>query len=584
MNNFADKKIDPPVDIGAEQSEESMYPAPPRISYLDTLKHTFTTKEGWIGEYDYRALCIPHIPFVKKKANRSPFYGPNDKISIFLALIMGVQHFLAVIGGIIAPTIIISGTGSTSLNLPEDVRQYMISASFIVSGINSIIQIVRFKIPKTPWYIGCGLLGITGVAFSNLPAAEALITSMYSILPDGTINYLPCPDAFGAILGTQMVCAVVGVLFSLLPPRAIRKLFPKIVTGIVLFTIGCSLIYAGMKNWAGGSGPCMSRPESGDFALCPSIHAPNPQIWGGPVNFGLGASVFFTIILVELVGSVFMRNISVAIGLLVGCIIAAGIGMFDPSGIAAAPVGTFLWIKTFNISVYAPAILPFLFTQLDMIIETLGDLTAASDVSGLPVEGREFETRCQGALLADGLGSIFSALATSMGVVMYTQNSGIMAITRCASRMAGIVCASLLILFGIFGKISAAFLAIPAPLIGGMTVFLFASVAASGIRILSYLEWTRRDRVIVAASLALSLGVALVPNWFSYVLPRASDDNPGLQGLYDTINAIVSTSYILAGLMSVILNLILPYENDESIVMTGSKRSSLPVADRKSSM
>ncbi|KAI9490018.1 Xanthine/uracil/vitamin C permease [Zychaea mexicana] len=527
--------------------------------------------------------------------NTSRFYGPNENLPVVLAFVMGIQHFLAVIGGVIAPTMIISGAGSSTLNLPQDLRQYMISASFIVCGVNSIIQIIRFKIYKTRYYIGCGILGITGVAFANLPAAEALISSMYSngmcpteTLPDGTINYLPCPDAFGAILGTQMVCGVVGVLFSFLPPRVIRKMFPKIVTGTVLFTIGVSLIYSGMKNWAGGSGPCMNRPESGDFALCPTIHAPNPQIWGGAVNFGLGASVFFTIILVELFGSVFMRNIGVAIGLLVGCIIAAGIGMFDGSSIAAAPAGTFLWVRTFNISVYGPGILPFLFTQLDMIIETLGDLTAASDVSGLPIEGKEFEERCQGALLADGLGSIFSALATSMGVVMFTQNNGIIAVTRCASRIAGLVCAAFLIIFGIFGKISAAFLAIPAPLIGGMTVFLFASVAASGIRILSYLEWTRRDRVIVAASLALALGVALVPSWFSNVLPRASDDNPGLQGLYDTVNAIVSTSYILAGLMSVILNLILPYEQGEgeqgkTLVMTGEKRSSLPVAERVTS-
>ena len=73
------------------------------------------------------------------------------------------------------------------------------------------------------------------------------------------------------------------------------------------------MLFVGMKNWAGGSGPCMSRPESGDFVLCPTIHAPNAQQWGSPVNFGLGASVFFTIILLELVGSVFLKNISVIV-------------------------------------------------------------------------------------------------------------------------------------------------------------------------------------------------------------------------------------------------------------------------------
>ena len=332
-----------------------------------------------------------------------------------------------------------------------------------------------------------------------------------------------------------------------------------------------------MKNWAGGSGPCMSRPDTGDFALCPTVFAPNAQQWGSPVNFALGASVFFTIIILELVGSVFMKNISVVAGLIVGCIIAAGVGMFDSSDIAAAPAATFLWVNTFKLSVYGPGIIPFLFVYLDMTIECLGDLTAACDVSGIPIHGSAFESRCQGSLLSDGLSGVFSGLATSMGVVTFSQNNGIISVsialsigknislmlindqvTRCANRYAGVVCSLLLIIFGVFSKISAAFLAIPAPLIGGMTVFLFASVATSGIRILGYLDWTRRDRVIVAASLALALGVSLVPDWFAYVMPQS--DNSALQGFYDAISTVVSTGYIMAGILSIALNLILPYE------------------------
>lgn len=359
-----------------------------------------------------------------------------------------------------------------------------------------------------------------------------------------------------------MICAFLSIGISFLPPRMIRKLFPKLVMGIVLTVIGTSLISSAMENWAGGSGPCMSRPTSGAYMLCPSNAAPNAQPWGGAVNFGLGASVFFMIIVIELVGSVFLKNISVVIGLMVGCIIAAAVGMFDDSGIVAAPVGTFLWVKHFKLSVYGPGIIPFLFVQLDMIIECLGDLTAASDVSGLPIEGKPYEERCQGGLLADGISGLFSALGTSMGVVTFSQNNGVIAVTRCASRRAGAVCACLLILCGVFSKISAAFLAIPSPLIGGMTVFLFASVATSGIRILGYLDWTRRDRVIVAGSLAIALGVSLVPTWFENVLPTF--ENEALQGLMDAIKTVISTGYIIAGILSILLNLVLPYDNEES--------------------
>ncbi|KAI9480339.1 MAG: permease family-domain-containing protein [Benjaminiella poitrasii] len=511
---------------------------------------------------------MPNIPFITRKANSSPFYGPDDNIPILVTVLMGLQHFLAVIGGIISPTIMISGQGSTFLNLDEETRQYMVSASLIVSGLMSLVQIVRFRIPKTRFFIGAGLLQITGVSFANMPAAQAIIGNMYKsgacpteVLEDGTINYLPCPDAFGAVLGTQIICSLLSVGMSFLPPRLIRKLFPKAVMGIVLTVIGTSLLASGMKNWGGGAGPCMNRPTSGMFVNCPDINAPNAQPWGGPVNFALGASVFFTIIVLELVGSVFLKNISVVTGLLLGCIIAAAVGMFDNSGIITAPVGTFLWVKHFKWSVYGPGIIPFLFVQLDMIIECLGDLTAAIDVSGLPIEGKTFEERCQGSLLADGISGIFSGLATSMGVVTFSQNNGIIAVTRCANRRAGIVCASLLIICGIFGKISAAFLAIPAPLIGGMTVFLFSSVATSGVRILGYLKWSRRDRIIVAGSLALALGVALVPSWFSHVLPTY--ENEALRGLMEAVNTCVSTSYIIAGIMSIFLNLVLPYDNTD---------------------
>ncbi|KAI8578608.1 hypothetical protein K450DRAFT_176210 [Umbelopsis ramanniana AG] len=549
-------------EIEQSSSQASFYPPAdqPRL----TWKETFTTRRGWYGEYDYAALCMPRIPFIgSSKSVSSPFFGPNDEIPIMVALLMGIQHFLAVIGGVITPTVIISGSGAGYLNLDESTRQYLTSASLILSGIMSLIQIIRVRIPKTRYYIGSGLLQITGVAFSNIPAASAMITTMYDngtcqkeLQPDGTYIYSPCPDAYGAVLGTSIVCALLSILISFLPPKVMKRIFPKSVTGVVLTVIGASLIVSGMKNWAGGSSPCIDRPDSGIFALCPTIYAPNAQKWGSPAYIGLGASVFITIIIVEIVGSIFLKNTSVVIGLLVGCAIAGGVGMFDGSGIADAPAITFLWVKTFKLSVYGPGIIPFLFVYVDYIVECLGDLTAACDVSKLPVEGDEFNTRCQGGLLADGLSGIFSGLGTSMGVVTFTQNNGVIAVTRCASRKAGVICAVLLILCGVFGKIAAAFLAIPSSVMGGMTVFLFSSVATSGIRILGLLSWSRRDRIVVAGSLALALGVALVPDFFSYLLPTV--ENVALQGFYDAISTVLSTGYIMAGIGSILLNLVLP--------------------------
>lgn len=380
------------------------------------------------------------------------------------------------------------------------------------------------------------------------------------MLSDGTIHYLPCPDGFGAILGTQIVGSILSIIFSFTSPRVLRRLFPKVVTGIVLFSIGTKLIASSMKSWGGGSGPCMSRPETGLFALCPNINAPNPKPWGSLVNFALGASVFFTILLVELAGSVFMKNISVVIGLIVGIIISVGIGKFEYASIDAAPVGQFIWVKTFKLSVYGPGVIPVLFSQLAIIIDSIGEITAACDVSQVPVDGPKFQERIQGGLLTDGILGIFSGLATTMSTVLFTQNNGVIAVTRCASRVAGYMCAVILIVCGIFGKFSATFLAIPDPVIGGMTVYLFGSVAASGLRILAYLDWTRRDRIIVAFSLAIGLGVQMVPNWFKFVLPKVS--HPALQGFYMAITTVISTGNVVAGIFAVILNLVLPHEKE----------------------
>ncbi|CAO3667847.1 hypothetical protein G6F70_005711 [Rhizopus microsporus] len=555
-----------------------------RPNFLCRAKYQITTFDGWFGDYDYAALCLPRLPFLKRNAKPSIFYGPDDPVPIAVAFLMGIQHFLAVVAGIITPTIILSGEGSNNLNLDEGTRQFMVSVSLIVSGIMSIIQIVRFKIPKTRFYFGIGLLQIAGVAFANMPASQALVGNMYKngqcpieILSDGTIKYLPCPDAFGAILGTQMLCALLNIAISFLPHRILRKMFPKIVTGTVLVVIGASLITTAMKNWAGGTGPCMNRPSSGEYQLCPSIYAPHAQAWGSPVNFAIGLAVFGSIILIEILGSIFLKNISVVVGLAVGCIITSCLGMFDTSTITSAPAATFLWVKTFKYSIYPPAIIPFLFTCLDMMIECLGDLTAASDLSGLPIEGRPFEERMQGGLLCDGVSIILSGLCSTMGVITYSNNNGVIAVTQCASRAAGLVCAFLLILCGVFSKISAGLLAIPNPVIGGMTLFIFSSVGTSGVRILGYLDWTRRDRVIVAASLAVGLGVTLVPNWFNYVMPTTT--NEAAQGFYDSINTIVETGYIMAGIISIVLNAILP-KDVKSIVQDNLSERSLSGSSR----
>lgn len=148
---------------------------------------------------------------------------------------------------------------------------------------------------------------------------------------DGT--KLPCPDAYGALLGTSACCALIEVLLSFMPPAAIKKIFPPIVTGPTVMLIGASLLQSGFEGWAGGSGSCMSRPETGLYSKCPTVNAPHALPWGSAEFIGLGFSVFVTILICERFGAPIMKSCAVIIGLLVGCIIAAACGYFDRSGI-----------------------------------------------------------------------------------------------------------------------------------------------------------------------------------------------------------------------------------------------------------
>lgn len=110
------------------------------------FKRAFFTKEGLIGDYDYAFLFTPNIPFVRRRVQSAPFFGLNEKLPVLLALLLGLQHSLAMLAGIITPPIILA----SAANLSSDMQQYLVSTSLIVSGFLSMIQITRFHIAKTP--------------------------------------------------------------------------------------------------------------------------------------------------------------------------------------------------------------------------------------------------------------------------------------------------------------------------------------------------------------------------------------------------------------------------------------------------
>ncbi|KAF2235653.1 Xanthine/uracil permease [Viridothelium virens] len=533
-------------------------------SMLRFLLRTFTTRDGLIGDYDYAFLFKPNLPFVKKERRAAPFFGLNDRLPVFLALLLGLQHSLAMLAGIITPPLLLAS--QSGANFTPELTQYLVSTSLIVCGILSTIQITRFHIFRTPYFIGTGLLSVVGTSFTTIPAATGALGQMYStgFCPsDSQGNRLPCPDGYGALIGTSCVCGLFEILISFIPPNLLKRIFPPLVTGPTVALIGISLIKTGFEDWAGGSGSCLSRPSSGPYTACPESGAPHALPWGSASFIGLGFSVFVTVILCERFGSPIMKSSGIIIGLLTGCIIAAACGYFDPASIRTAPAASFIWTHTFRLSVYGPLVLPYLAVYLVCAMEAIGDITATSDVSRLPVSGPVFDSRIQGGVLADGINGIIAGLCTITPMSVFAQNNGVIALTRCANRIAGYACCLWLLIMGIFSKFAAALVAIPSPVLGGMTTFLFSSVATSGIRIISTVEFTRRNRFILTAALSVGFGATLVPNWFSYVFTY-NGPNAALSGFLNAIELVMETGFAVTAFLALILNLIIPEEIEDA--------------------
>lgn len=520
---------------------------------------------------------------MKKPKRAAPFFGLYDTMPVLLALLLGFQHALAMLAGVITPPIIISGQGGA--NLGTDDAQYLVSTSLIVCGILSSIQISRFHLYKSPYYIGTGLISVVGTSFSIIPVATGALAQMYSTgfcptASDG--SKLPCPRGYGAILGTSSCCALLEIALSFTRPTLLKKIFPPLVTGPTVTLIGINLIQSGFKNWAGGSGSpgCIDRPATGPFIVCPRVGAPHALPWGSAEYIGLGFSVFVSIIICERFGSPIMKSCAVVLGLLVGCVIAGATGYFSSSGISAAPAASFIWVKTYPLSVYGPIVLPLLAVYIVLMMEAIGDITATCDVSRLAVDGELFDSRIQGGVLADGFNGLLAGLCTITPMSTFAQNNGVIALTRCANRKAGYAACFFLVIMGIFSKFAASLVAIPAPVLGGMTTFLFSAVAISGIRIISTISFTRRNRFILTAAMSLGFGATLVPGWFQYVFTY-SGDNRAKQGFFDAIVLVMDTGFAVTAFLAILLNLLLHEELETDMPTLPANQHAGEAADQE---
>lgn len=429
---------------------------------------------------------------------------PPVRESIFAAL----QHVFASFVGIITPSLIIGG----ALGLePADVA-YLVSMSLFVSGVATFIQAKRIG------PVGSGLLSIQGTSFAFIGPIIAAGTAVTAA--GGTPQ-----AALGTIFGLCLVGSVIEMVFSRFIEFASQIITP-LVTGIVVTLIGLTLVNVGLTSMGGG----FAAKGAGTF--------------GSPQYLLLSLLVLAIIVILNSLNNSFLRMASVAIGLIVGYIVSIPMGLVNFSNLSGlAPVTIPIPFK-YGFGFDAAAFIPFAFLYLITTIESTGDLTATSLLTGQPITGKTYFDRIKGGILGDGVNSGIAAIFNTFPNTTFSQNNGVIQLTGIGSRYVGFYIAGIFVLLGLVPVVAGIFQTIPQPVLGGATIIMFGAVAVAGIKIISCVNLTKRASIILAVSLGLGLGVSVVPDILDQV--------PVL------VKSVFSSGISTGGLTALLLNIVLP--------------------------
>jgi len=439
-------------------------------------------------------------------------YGLEDKPPVRDAIFAAIQHVFACFVGIITPALIISG----ALELPPADSSYLVSMSLFVSGIATFIQ------AKKMGPVGSGLLSVQGTSFAFI--GPIIAAGLAVIGAGGTPQ-----EALGTIFGLCFIGSFIEMILSRFIQFASQIVTP-LVTGIVVTLIGLTLVNVGLTSMAGG------------FA------ARANETFGDPSNLLLAGLVLAIIVTLNNVRSTFLRMSSVAIGLLVGYMVAIPMGLVNFSNLAGLPAFTVPVPFKYGFGFNVAAFIPFAFLFLITTIESTGDLTATSLLTGQPIAGKKYFDRIQGGVLGDGVNSAIAAIFNTFPNTTFSQNNGVIQLTGIGSRYVGLFIAGVFVLLGLVPVVAGVFQTIPQPVLGGATIIMFGSVAVAGIKIISTVNLNKRASIILATSLALGLGVSVVPD--------ALDKLPTL------MKSIFSSGISTGGLVALFLNIVLPGERE----------------------
>ncbi|WP_310620659.1 uracil-xanthine permease family protein [Flexibacterium corallicola] len=433
---------------------------------------------------------------------------PNFTPPLTTATLLGVQHVLAMFVSNITPAIIVAGAagfgfGSNSPDFPEMI--YMLQMSMVFAGIATLFQTVGLG------PIGARLPIVQGTSFAFIPIMIPLVAGK------GTEGMA---TLFGGILIGGLFHAVLGRFIG-----KIRFALPPLVTGLVVTMIGLALVKVGIQYAAGGV-PAVNQPEYGSLQ-----------------NWGIATLVILVTLACKFFGRGMVAVSAVLVGLIAGYVAAWGLGMVSFEAVQSAAYFAAPDPLHFGLEFSISAVIGFCLMAFVSAVETVGDVSGITKGGA----GREAtDKEITGATYADGIGSAVAGLFGGLPNTSFSQNVGLIAMTGVMSRHVVTIGAVFLILAGLIPKAGAVIATIPIEVLGGGVIVMFGMVVASGVSMLSDVDWDRRNMVIFAVSLSIGLGLQMEPK--------------ALQYLPETLRVLATSGLLPAAFLAIVLNSVLPKE------------------------
>lgn len=447
--------------------------------------------------------------------SREALFQLNGIPPLGMSISLALQHLVAMIVGCVTPAIIIAN----ALGLPQSERVLLIQVSLVMSAVTTLIEL--FPIGGK---LGSGLPVMFGISFAYLPSMQAIVGG------GGDIATIA-----GAMVVGGIVAAVVGVFV-----KKIRRFFPPIITGTVVFTIGLSLYPTAINYMAGGTGNTYEVVVLRKGLTSALVH-------GSWQNWAVAAFTLIVVMILSNKGKGICKLAAILLGMIAGYIVAAVFGMVDLSEVRDAAWFSLPQFMHFGIKFEFSACIALALLFAINAIQAIGDLTATT-VGGLNREPTDQEL--QGGIVTYGLTNVLSAFFGSLPTATYSQNVGIVTTNKVVNRVVFALAGGFLLLAGLIPKFSAILTTIPQCVLGGATITVFSTIAMTGMKLIASETISPRNTTIVGLSAALGVGI--------------SQSSSALSQFPESITIIFGkTPVVIATIMAVLLNLILPQENKD---------------------